>query len=136
MSVWWHEKTFKGRLCDDTSPSYTANNMICSSITSSAIFMDDMFIFQIQVRVQLIFILPDLFCNVIHVNDVTQYINKKAESLLVNNRNYMNLMFYLVILLMGLCWISAILKIEADENATTTNSSISISIRCWVVCLL
>jgi len=62
-----------------------------------------MFIFQIQVRVQLIFILPDLFCNVIHVTDVTQYINKKAESLLVNNRNYMNLMFYLVILLMGLC---------------------------------
>ena len=136
MSVWWHEKAFKGRLCDDTSPSYTANNMICSSITSSAIFMDDMFIFQIQVWVQLIFILPDLFCNVTHVNDVTQYINKKAESLLVNNRNYMNLMFYLVILLMGLCWISAILKIEADENATTTNSSISISIRCWVVCLL
>jgi len=40
--------------------------------------MDDMFIFQIQVRVQLIFILPDLFCNVTHVNDVTQYINKKG----------------------------------------------------------
>jgi len=33
----------------------------------------------------------------------------------VNNRNYMNLMFYLVILLMGLCKISAILKLKQKK---------------------